>query len=75
MEELVRTTDPVLISHIEAVLSEAEVIYFVADTNTSILEGSLGFLPRRILVESGRWDEARQLIIDAGLEDYLKDTQ
>lgn len=73
MEELVRTTDPVLISHIEALLGDTEIIYFVADTNMSILDGSLGFLPRRIMVEADRIEEARDLIKSAGLEDYLKD--
>ncbi len=73
MEELIRTTDPVLISHLEALLGDAEIIYFVADTNMSILDGSLGFLPRRIMVEGGRLEEACQLMRDAGLEHYLKD--
>ncbi len=73
MEELIRTTDPVLISHVEALLSGEEIIYFVADTNMSILDGSLGFLPRRIMVETDRFDDARALLKEAGLEHYLKE--
>ncbi|SDR37729.1 DUF2007 domain-containing protein [Pseudovibrio sp. Tun.PSC04-5.I4] len=73
MEELVRTTDPVLISHVEALMGETDIIYFVADTNMSILDGSLGFLPRRIMVETDRIKEARDLMKSAGLEDYLKE--
>ncbi len=72
MEELIRSTDPVLISHVEALLSDTTIIYFVADTNMSILDGSLGFLPRRIMVEKSSVDDARELIIAAGLEEYLK---
>jgi len=73
VEELIRTTDPVLISHLEALLGGAEIIYFVADTNMSILDGSLGFLPRRIMVQADRFDEACQIMRDSGLEHYLKD--
>ena len=50
MHELVRTNDVVLISFIESLLNEAGLGYFVADRHMSAVEGSLGFLPRRILV-------------------------
>ena len=45
----------------------------VADQNMSILDGSLGILPRRILVESDRIEQARRIMRDAGLENELKD--
>jgi hypothetical protein len=48
------------------------VRFFVADGFTSAMEGSLGFLPRRILVEEGRADQARRLLAAAGLEHELK---
>ena len=54
MIELLRTNDIVLISAIEALLREAGVYFFVADQNMSVLEGSLGFLPRRVCVAGGR---------------------
>jgi tRNA1(Val) A37 N6-methylase TrmN6 len=37
----------------------------------SVLEGSLGILPRRILVDDERHDEARRLLEDAGLAHEL----
>ena len=52
MIELVRTNDLVLISFVESVLTQAGVRFFVADNHMSAVEGSLGFLPRRILVDS-----------------------
>ena len=52
MVELVRTNDLVLISLIETLLDEAGIAFFVADRHMSAVEGSLGFLPRRILVHS-----------------------
>jgi hypothetical protein len=39
----------------------------VFDQNMSVLEGSLGVLPRRVLVAEGHELRARQLLEDAGL--------
>ena len=51
MVEILRTNDLVLISVIESILKAERVAYFVADQNMAAVEGSLGFLPRRILVD------------------------
>lgn len=72
MEELVRTNDAVLISFLESLLDEAGIKHFVADGNMSVLEGSLGMLPRRVLVDSDQMAMARRLIVDAGLENELR---
>lgn len=72
MDELVRTNDVVLISFVEALLSEAKIAHMVLDQNMSVLEGTLGVLPRRILVDADRLDEARRLLVDAGVADELK---
>lgn len=72
MIEIMRTNDPVLISFVESLLKEAQIKYFVADSNMSILEGSLGVLARRLMVESSREKEVRQLLIDAGIEQELR---
>ena len=50
MRELVRTNDMVLVSAIGALLDGANIHHLVLDQNMSIIEGSLGVLPRRILV-------------------------
>ena len=71
--ELVRTNDLVLISLIETLLTEAGVAFFVADQNMSAVEGSLGFLPRRILVDSDQHAEAQQLMREVGLSRELSD--
>ncbi len=47
----------------------------IADQTMSILEGSLGLLPRRFLVEDDRADEARQILSDAGLGGELREAQ
>ncbi|WP_319773061.1 DUF2007 domain-containing protein [Breoghania sp.] len=72
MEELLKTNDPVLISFVEALLGEAGVYYMLLDQNMSIMEGSLGFLPRRVLVASDDLEKARRILIEAELGHELK---
>jgi hypothetical protein len=71
--ELVRTNDLVLISLVETLLTQAGVAFFVADQHMSAAEGSLGFLPRRIMVASNAQERARRLMRDAGLSGELRD--
>ncbi|MCF1504454.1 MULTISPECIES: DUF2007 domain-containing protein [Afifella] len=68
MEELIRTNDLALISFVEALLRDADIRYSVVDANMSIMEGSLGILPRRVLVDASRRDEAKAILRDAGLD-------
>jgi hypothetical protein len=67
LREIVRTNDPVLVTAIEALLNAADIPHVVLDRNMSVLEGSIGILPRRILVEDTHATNARQLLEDAGL--------
>ena len=71
MRELLRTSDPVLVSFVEALLREQRIDYHVADLNTSAVEGSIGIFPRRILVPDDDINRAVHLLIDAGLEREL----
>lgn len=71
MEELLRTNDVVLISFVEALLNDAGIDHLVLDQNMSVLEGSIGILPRRILVERERLADARALVADAGIAGEL----
>lgn len=72
MRELVRTNDAVLISAIEALLGGAAIPHVVLDRHMSTIEGSLGILPRRILVDEDHWRSARQLLEHAGLGHELR---
>lgn len=67
MTEIMRTNNLALISFVEALLKEAGFRYLIADAHASAVDGSIGALPRRILVESGRETEARRLLADAEL--------
>ena len=73
MIELLRTNDLVLISRIEAILAETGIDIFIADRHMSAVEGSLSFLPRRVLVASEAWPRARRILRDAGLASELRD--
>ena len=67
MEELLRTNDLVLISYVEALMRDAGIAVLVLDQNMSVIEGSLGVLPRRILVPEDRLDNARRIVRSAGI--------
>jgi len=72
VHELVRTNNAVLITAIEALLKSADIPHMVLDQHMSVLEGSLGMLPRRIVVEQEDLEAARQLLQDAGLAHELR---
>jgi tRNA1(Val) A37 N6-methylase TrmN6 len=72
VQELVRTNNAVLITAIEALLKGADIPHVVLDRNMSVLEGSLGILPRRILVDDAHQHSARRLLEDAGLAHELR---
>jgi hypothetical protein len=68
MVELLRSNDMVFISAVEALLKELDIIYFVTDVHMSILEGSIGVLPRRVMVEEERKDQAERALAAAGMK-------
>jgi hypothetical protein len=72
LRELIRTNDAVLVSAVEALLAGAAIHYQVADQNMSVLEGSIGILPRRVLVAEEDAAAARRLLNAAGLGHELR---
>jgi hypothetical protein len=72
LRELVRTNDSVLVSAVQALLEGAAIPHVVLDQNMSIVEGSLGILPRRVLVSDDHLKAARRLLEDAGLGHELR---
>ena len=67
MKELLRSNDAVLLSFVSTLLEEANIAFMLLDTNMSVMEGSIGILPRRVLVEEDRLDQARRLLTEAGV--------
>lgn len=50
MKELLRTTDPTVIAYAKALLQGEGIATFEIDVHMSVLDGSLGILPRRLMV-------------------------
>ncbi|WP_337266249.1 putative signal transducing protein [Oryzifoliimicrobium ureilyticus] len=73
MHELIRANDPVLLSFAESLMKDAGIACFIADEGMSILEGSLGMLPRRLLIDPERAAQARRILVDAGLGHELRE--
>ena len=68
MEELLRTNDITLIPLAKSLLDEAGIASFELDVNMSVLEGSIGILPRRLMVPAGMLEEARQVLQEFGID-------
>jgi hypothetical protein len=68
-----KSNDVVLMSAVGALLDGANIHHLVLDSNMSIMDGSLGVLPRRILVHEDDNLVARRLLTDAGLAHELRD--
>ena len=66
MVELLRTNDPVRLSWVMALLADARIESIVFDTHTSIVEGSIGALPRRLMVGDDDVSRARRVLDSAG---------
>lgn len=68
MEELLRTNDITLIPLVRTLLDGEGIDSFELDVNMSVLEGSIGILPRRLMVRSDQADAARRLLREAGVQ-------
>ncbi len=68
MKELLRTNDVVKLSWIQALLADAGITAIFLDVHTSIIEGSVGAIPRRIAVNDEDYDQVRRVLEAAGEE-------
>ncbi len=62
METVLATNDPVELAWARAVLAEAGIDHQVFDEQTSALEGSIGAIPRRLVVPADQASRARWLL-------------
>lgn len=72
MIEIIRTNDLALISVVEGLLQEDDIPCFVADRHAATMDGSLNFLQMRVMVPEDREAEARELLTEAELGQWLK---
>lgn len=71
MRPVLKTTNPVLLSYAQSLLKDADIPTQVFDHNISVIEGSIGILPQRLMVLDNHLTEARNVLVAAGLEDDL----
>ena len=62
MEELLRTNDITLIPLARTILEDEGIPTFELDVNMSVLDGSIGILPRRLMVRSADLDDAKRIL-------------
>lgn len=68
MKELMRSNDITAIAFARALLHGEGIEPFELDVNMSVLEGSIGILPRRVMVADGDWVRACALLRANGLD-------
>ncbi len=69
MKELLRTTDPVKLAIASALLDGEGITAFQLDVHMSVLEGSIGILPRRLMVADSDLEQARKVLADNEIGD------
>lgn len=62
MKELMRSNDLVRLSWLQALLKSADIDFVIADNHTSLIEGSIGAIPRRVLVAEEDLRRAQALL-------------
>lgn len=66
MRVLVTSNDPVRLSFLMALLADAGIAAVLLDGHTSAVEGSIGAIPRRLMVAAEDEQRARQVLREAG---------
>ena len=65
MRAVIKTNDPVLLNFAEAILKDAGIQAAVFDSHMSVMDGSLGILPRRLMVADVDFQRASDLLKSA----------
>jgi hypothetical protein len=68
MKELLRTNDPVRLSFLQSLLKDSGIDSLVLDHHTSLVEGSIGAIPRRLMVAERDYLRARSVLAAYGEE-------
>ena len=68
MKELFSTNDITKVVYAETILNSNDIVSFALDENISVLEGSIGILPRRLMVLPNDFERASELLEDFGLD-------
>ncbi len=66
MRVVLTTNDMVRLSFLHALLADAGISATVLDAHASAIEGSIGAIPRRLVVATADAARARRLLVEAG---------
>ena len=66
MKELLRTNDVVRLSFLQSLLKDSGIESLVLDHHTSLVEGSIGAIPRRLMVAQQDYRRACSVLAAAG---------
>ena len=66
MRVLATSNDPVRLSFLTVLLADAGIAAVVLDAHTSAIEGSIGAIPRRLMVAAEDEPRARRALAEAG---------
>jgi hypothetical protein len=67
MRAVLLSNDPVALSFAQALLRDARVEFMLLDAHIASVEGSIGAFPRRLAVDEDDYEEALDLLVEAGL--------
>ena len=73
MRMVLKTLDPVVLNYAANVLSQEGIESVIFDTHASVMDGSMGFMPRRLMVLDEDFDRARRLLRET-VPDHMPDT-
>ena len=62
MRAVLKTIDPVVLNYAANVLEQEGIEAVIFDTHASVMDGSMGFLPRRLMVLDEDFDRALKLL-------------
>jgi hypothetical protein len=65
MQAILKTNDAVLLSFAQSLMADAGIVSVVFDTHASIMDGSIGMLPRRLMVDDDDFERARAILREA----------
>ncbi len=71
MRTLLLTNDPVVLSFAQSLLSDAGIEAVVFDQHVSMIEGSIGAFPRRLVVVEDLWAQSARVLREAGLSAWI----
>ena len=71
MREILRSNNIVLLNYVVVLLEDAGLSPQLVDQHISAIEGSIGALPRRILIDADELAQARRILTDADLAQWL----